>query len=215
MSSRGQACLSRTPRGLCGLRHSPAPARPAPSPGPLSWSVPSALLLGAAHGSVGREETDIKFFLGARTGPRQDPEDSLPAGSGIGKAAVHGLAAAGKVNPTRIPGRSVVHFEGLFWGISQSIRMSGPAGCWQRAPFQSLDDSYDHTQTARVAGQPPRPQDASLGAPAPSARPGSLLYCLCFHLPSFPHPAPYSEDGSKHPLGFWGFPTAVLCVNSP
>lgn len=104
MSRREQACLSRTPCGPCCLRHSPAPARPGPSPGPLSWSVPAALLLGAAHGSVGQEETDIKFFLGARTGPRQDPEDSLPAGSAIGEAAIHGFAAVGKVSPTRIPG---------------------------------------------------------------------------------------------------------------
>lgn len=78
MSRREQACLSRTPRGPCCLRHSPAPARPGPSPGPLSWSAPSALLLGAAHGSVGRQETDIKFFLGARTGPRRTQRTACP-----------------------------------------------------------------------------------------------------------------------------------------
>lgn len=53
-----------------GSMHPPAPARPGSAQGLLSASGPSAPLLGAAHGSVGREETYIKLSLKARTRPQ-------------------------------------------------------------------------------------------------------------------------------------------------
>lgn len=62
----GTALLRSDPHATTWTR-SPAPPQPGPSLGPLSASALSALLLGAAHGSVGREERDIKFSLRART----------------------------------------------------------------------------------------------------------------------------------------------------